>query len=296
MQNLSIIIVSYRCWDKLAICLDSISKQSLANLEVIVVDNHSNDGKAAAFMTNFPHVKFMLQNMNGGFAQACNKGASVAQGDGFLFLNPDTILLPNTLGPLLEQVNAHPDWKLTAIKQLDEKGRDTNPFGLFMRWWNIWPPIRSIERFFKRNQYGKKQLSAAAVSYPEWLSGSFILIRKQDFETIGGWDESFWMYSEDMDLSKRAYDLGWKRVLYNELSCVHSHGGSSRANPKVKAITKTAVIKSAYHYMQKHLRFPGKWIAIGTHILVIGIELIVMFPFSSTKRNILLQLIKPIKP
>jgi GT2 family glycosyltransferase len=292
MKSISIIIVSYRCWDKLGICLNSIEQQNSNALEVIVVDNFSNDGRGDAFIACHPKVKFVMQKNNGGFAQACNRGALEASGDYLLFLNPDTVLTTNILQPLLEKVEANPDWKLTAIKQLDEKGRDTYPFGLFVRWWNVWPPMRSLERFIKKAAYGKKELSARSVSFPEWLSGSFILIRSADFKILGGWDERFWMYSEDMDLSKRAYDMGWKRVLYNELQCVHTHGGSSRANPKVKAITKSAVIRSAYQYMLKHLRFPGKWIALGTHFLVNGIELILLFPFSSTKRNILLQLLK----
>lgn len=292
MNSLSIIIVSYRCWDKLSVCLDSIQLQTLDFLEVIVVDNDSNDGQAPSFIEKYPTVNFIHQNTNGGFAQACNRGAKEAKGDWLLFLNPDTILAPNTLEPLLHKTNSCPDWKLTAIKQLDEKGRDTYPFGLFAKWWNVWPPMRSIERLLKKNQYGKKALSERSIAFPDWLSGSFILIRKADFSVLGGWDERFWMYSEDMDLSKRAFDLGWKRVLYNELQCTHSHGGSSRANAKVKAITKTAVIVSNYKYICKHLSPPGKWIAIATQVIVVGLELILLSPFSASKRNILARLFK----
>lgn len=290
MNSLSIIIVSYRCWKKLSTCLDSIQLQSVDFLEVIVVDNYSDDGEMGFFIKKYPEVKFIPQTMNGGFAQACNRGAKEAKGDWLLFLNPDTIIPPNTLQPLLQKTNCYPDWKLTTIKQMDEKGSDTYPFGLFVRWWNVWPPMRSLERFFKKGQYGKKVLSETPIAFPEWLSGSFILIRKEDFVTLGGWDERFWMYSEDMDLSKRAFDLGWKRVLYNELQCIHTHGGSSRANSKVKAITKTAVIISAYKYICKHLSSPGKWVAIGTQFIVVGLELILFAPFSSSKRNMLARL------
>ena len=274
--------------------MDSIQLQTLDFLEVIVVDNDSNDGQLYSFIEKYPTVNFIQQNSNGGFAQACNRGAKEAKGDWLLFLNPDTILAPNTLEPLLQKTNSCPDWKLTAIQQLDEKGRDTYPFGLFVRWWNVWPPLRSIERLLKKNQYGKKELCERSIAFPEWLSGSFILIRKADFSILGGWDERFWMYSEDMDLSKRAFDLGWKRVLYNELKCVHSHGGSSRANAKVKAITKTAVIVSNYKYICKHLSPPGKWIAVGTQVIIVGIELILFSPFSATKRNILVRLFKQV--
>jgi starch phosphorylase len=85
----------------------------------------------------------------------------------------------------------------------------------------------------------KQRWSKDLVSYPDWISGSFVLIRKIDFEDLGGWDERFWMYYEDMDLSRRAMEKGWQRVMCNEFVCIHSHGGSSRINPEVKAITKT---------------------------------------------------------
>ena len=74
-----------------------------------------------------------------------------------LFLNPDTILDPQTLLPLIQKTNTEPDWKLIGIKQLDDKGRDTYPFGLFLQWWNIWPPIRSIQRLIGGKKLSKKE-------------------------------------------------------------------------------------------------------------------------------------------
>ena len=193
MTSLSIVIVSYRCWQRLDTCLKSIQEQSLDFLEVIVVDNHSNDGKIKDFMLGHPSVQFIQQEINGGFAQACNKGAAIAKGEWILFLNPDTILAPETLSPLIQKTNTEPDWKLIGIKQLDEKGRDTYPFGLFLQWWNIWPPIRSLQRWIGGKKLSKKTWSALSVSYPDWISGSFVLMRSTDFKTIGGWDQRFWM-------------------------------------------------------------------------------------------------------
>lgn len=291
MTSLSIVIVSYRCWQRLDACLKSIQTQSLDFLEVIVVDNHSNDGKIKNFIQQHPTVHFIQQDINGGFAQACNKGASIAKGEWILYLNPDTIVEPNTLSPLLQKGNTEPSWKLIGIKQLDEKGKDTFPFGLFLQWWNVWPPIRSIQRLILGKKYSKKQWSTDVISYPDWISGSFVLIRTIDMQTIGGWDERFWMYCEDMDLSKAAEKLGWKRVMYNQIKCMHSHGGSSRINPKVKAITKSAVILSNFKYINKHMSKPGKWIAQITLLLMTIIDLIIGIPFSSTKRQMVTELI-----
>jgi GT2 family glycosyltransferase len=284
MSSLSIIIVSYRCWSRLDACLKSIVSQQTGNIEIIVVDNNSDDGQAQLFMANHPQVRFILQDTNAGFAQACNRGARDAQGDWLLFLNPDTILQPNTLEPLIQKVNQEPSWKLIGIKQLNDHGKDTHPHGLFLKWWNVWGPVRSLERLIKGSKFSKQYLSTTPIAFPDWISGAFVLIRKNDLNELGGWDERFWMYFEDMDLSKGAADRGWLRVMYNELHCVHLHGGSSRINPATKAITKSAVILSAIKYLKKHNR--PLYFALAMDMFVLGtvIDILISYPFSATKR------------
>ena len=281
---LSIIIVNYRSWNRLAACLNSIALQSVDGLEVIVVDNHSNDGRANQFIQTYPAVRFILQETNLGFAQASNKGASTANNEWLLFLNPDTILSPDTLKLLLDEATHQPTWKLIGIRQFNDHGKDTHPHGLFLKWWNVWPAIRSIERLMKGSKFSKHYLSTALVSYPDWISGSFVLIRNADFKALRGWDESFWMYCEDMDLSKRAAMKGWDRVMYNAVSCIHSHGGSSRINHHTAAITKSAVIQSTFTYINKHLHGAGRFLAKATLVKITFLSLLLSFPFSKTKR------------
>ena len=283
---ISIIIVSYRCWDRLRVCLQSIQAQDLKDLEVIVVDNHSADGKAQDFITQFPAVRFILQDTNDGFAQACNRGAMEAKGDWLLFLNPDTILEPDNLSRVLEQAEARPEWKLIGIQQLNESGKDTHPHGIFLKWWNVWAPIRSMERLFRGPASSKRYLSTAPVTYPDWISGSFVLIRKNDLATLGGWDERFWMYCEDMDLSKRAADKGWLRVMYNETRCMHAHGGSSRIDPQTKAITKTAVMISTIRYLKKHNGRVAFAFAMDMYFFPRILETLISYPFSPLTRAI----------
>ena len=288
---ISIIIVNYRSWKRLDACLNSIALQLMDNIEVIVVDNNSNDDHAQAFIEAHPQVKFILQDINGGFAQACNKGAKEAKGGWLLFLNPDTILQANNLRSLLDKVATEPSWKLIGIKQLNDIGRDTHPHGLFLTWWNVLPSIRSIQQLLNPSK-SKQRWSKDAISYPDWISGSFVLIRKIDFEELGGWDERFWMYYEDMDLSKRAADKGWLRVMYNELVCTHSHGGSSRINPETKAITKTAVILSAIKYLKKYNSPFYFALAMDMYVLSKIIDIMISYPFSATKRAMAKKLLK----
>ena len=288
---ISIIIVNYRSWKRLDACLNSIALQLMDNIEVIVVDNNSNDDHAQAFIEAHPQVKFILQDINGGFAQACNKGSREAKGEWLLFLNPDTILQANNLRFLLDRVSTEPSWKLIGIKQLNDIGRDTHPHGLFLTWWNVLPSIRSIQQLLNPSK-SKQRWSKDAISYPDWISGSFVLIRKIDFEELGGWDERFWMYYEDMDLSKRAADKGWLRVMYNELVCTHSHGGSSRINPETKALTKTAVIISAIKYLKKYNSPFYFALAMDMYVMSKIIDIMISYPFSATKRAMAKKLLK----
>jgi GT2 family glycosyltransferase len=281
---LSIIIVNYRSWNRLAACLNSIALQSVDGLEVIIVDNHSNDGRANQFIKTYPDVRFILQETNLGFAQACNKGASVAKNEWLLFLNPDTILSPDTLKLLLDKATHQPTWKLIGIRQSNDHGKDTHPHGLFLKWWNVWAPLRSLERLIRGHKFSKKYLSTAPITHPDWISGSFVLIRHNDFKELGGWDERYWMYCEDMDLSKRAAMKGWDRVMYNELSCIHSHGGSSRINHHTAAITKSAVIQSTFTYINKHFHGASRFLAKATLVKITFLSLLLSFPFSKTKR------------
>ncbi len=292
MISLSIIIVSYRCWSKLDACLKSIAAQDMKDIEVIVVDNNSNDGQAQSFTLKYPQIRFVLQDVNGGFAQACNKGASFAEHEWLLFLNPDTVLPPGALKQLMERVSIEPTWKLIGIRQLDESGKDTHPHGLFLKWWNVWAPVRSLERLIKGKKFSKPYLSTAPVTYPDWISGSFVLIRKSDFEELGKWDERFWMYCEDMDLSKRAADKGWLRVMYNEIQCVHTHGGSSRIDPETKAITKTEVIVSTIRYFRKYNNRVMFGFAMDMYFLPKIIEVVFTYPFSPLTRAMVKRFLK----
>jgi GT2 family glycosyltransferase len=292
MISLSIIIVNYRSWKRLSACLHSIEQQGLDNLEVIVVDNFSNDGQGESFAAQFPNVKWIMQNTNCGFAQACNKGAEDASCDWFLFLNPDTVLDKPVLNPLLKKADQETDWKLIGIRQLNDAGKDTHPHGVFLKWWNVWPPFRSLERLIKGREFSKQYLSTAPVTFPDWISGAFVLIRKNDFQEIGGWDERFWMYYEDMDLSKRAADKGWKRVMYNELVCIHSHGGSSRINHDIKALTKSTVIKSASIYINKYMKGFARLVAQATLYKITILDLLFSAPFSTTKRKMIRLFLK----
>ena len=131
MTNLSIVIVNYKTWPSLSLCLDSIKKQENILINVIVVDNNSGDHKISDFKIRYDWVKWIESSENLGFAKACNLGASKSNSDWILFLNPDTILDKNSLKPLLNFCEKNLSYRIIGIKQLNDNFQNTNSFGFF---------------------------------------------------------------------------------------------------------------------------------------------------------------------
>ena len=131
MTNLSIVIVNYKTWPSLSLCLDSIKKQENILINVIVVDNNSGDHHISDFKIRYDWVKWIESSENLGFAKACNLGASKSNSDWILFLNPDTILDKNSLKPLLNFCEKNLSYRIIGIKQLNDNYQNTNSFGFF---------------------------------------------------------------------------------------------------------------------------------------------------------------------
>ena len=289
MTNLSIVIVNYKTWSSLGLCLDSIKKQDRIQINTIVVDNNSSDDKISKFKTKYDWVEWIENSENLGFAKANNIGASKTKSHWILFLNPDTILDENVLGPLLNFCEENDSHKLIGIKQLSDNNEHTNSFGFFLSFWTLTGMFRVISRLFRRSYefYNNNK-----ISHPDWISGSFILIRRKDFDLLNGWDEDFWMYYEDMDLCKRGKTLELQVTLLNNWKCIHSHGKASRKNKKIKILSKSEVIISSHIYLEKHSNNSIKYLI---HLLLIffqASELLIKSIFSKTYREILKKLLK----
>lgn len=289
MNELSIVIVNYKTWDKLAFCLDSILKQIEIEIQVIVVDNNSNDNKFFVFQQKYKWVTWIENSKNYGFAKACNIGIENAKSKWYLFLNPDTILEPKSIHSLINYCNEKTEHRIIGIKQLNENKKNSNSYGLFLNFWSLSGLIRPLIRL-KKGSY--KSINSKEIANPDWISGSFIMIRKKDFELINGWDESYWMYYEDMDLCKRAKKINLKVSLLNNWSCIHFHGASSRKNTKIKIITKSEVIVSSHIFLEKHSQKSYKFLIHLILILIQFTELSFQSIFSSNKRKILFNSLK----
>ena len=199
-------------------------------------------------------------------------------------MNPDTLIPQNCFENLANKVKDSEN-EIISIKQLNEKGIDTHAYGIFLNLYSL----NGIFRFIYRLVYGlsKKANSAKLSFYPDWVSGSFMLIKRKDFIRIGGWDENFWMYYEDMDICKRAKKHGIATKFYNDLYCYHFHGKSSRIDLETKIKSKSQVIKSSFIFIKKHyhgLHGIALYFLLRLSILI---ELFLLSPFLKEKRGIL---------
>jgi len=242
-MDLSIIIVCYRGWERLSKCLDALDSFTGRDfsMEVIVVDNNSADGRIDGFEKKYQKFRFIRNRINGGYSNGCNLGASHASGNNLLFLNPDTVAAEQQTGKLLEVLNSNPDYYIISCRQVREDGRECRASGSF-------PGL-----FGKRSSLQKKNALKENVSFPDWISGSVMMMRREIFNKLHGFDEEYWMYSEDVDICRRARDLGGEIAFYNNITIEHNHGGSSRIDIVTTSVTKTEVQISRHLYIHKHI-------------------------------------------
>ncbi len=251
MKDLSIVIVNYRCWDKLSACLNSLATIPETNFafEVIVVDNDSRDNKLPEYRMLYPGFSFIANMGNYGFANGCNLGSAFAKGKYLLFLNPDTVVTEKALFTMLDQARVGKANSIISCRQFTENGKEDKPYGVFPSPFSLTGWSRALAKLFNIN-FAPYQTDRFI--FPEWVSGSVLMISKSSFNKIGGWNERFWMYSEDIDFCYRAKELGGQIYLLKNVSVVHDHGGSSRANIEVTALTKTEVNISKHEYVSMH--------------------------------------------
>lgn len=276
--DISVIIVNYRGWSHLRSCLESL--ESFGNdsflFEVIVVDNYSDDGQLGLFEKRFPKFCFILNSGNNGFSNGCNLGAASANGTHLLFLNPDVIATESSILELLQTIRNSPKIMILSCKQLNASGKEEQSCRLFPSFLTLNGLLRSVYRKSRRNEFLAQLSTDNAMIYPDWVSGSLILMSRQHFDSLGGWDESFWLYYEDVDLCFRAMKKGGLVGLHNQIFVVHNHGGTTRINIKTAVLAKTEVIISLHIFLSKHY---SKMEAFGLHFLVIaGVLLTKLLP------------------
>jgi len=269
MTDLSIIIVSYKGYKRLKQCLDSLVSLNSENLkiEVIVVNNCPDDQEFNNLLKNYPSFLYIENSKNGGYGNACNLGASIAKGVFYLILNPDTIVYEHSLIGLVDFLKSNPSITAVSCKQFNETGKESVAWGAFPDCRNLTGIMRKLFSTGHKSQIKHKEGFSSEIFFPDWISGSVILIRRDDYKKLNGFDEDFWMYFEDVDFCRRIRYSGGEIAFCTNISIEHNHGGSSRVNMKTASITKTEVFISKHLYISKH--FSGlKKACIQTFLIV----------------------------
>ena len=229
LPELSILIVSYNTRALLADCLRSLRRVSdEAKFETIVVDNASSDGSADFVAEDFPEVKLVRLPQNNGFAAGMNAGIAASSGPLILALNPDAVVVPGTLRKLLTFMKENPRAAVVGAVLTFPDGRlqaSTFHFpSLFREFWNFLPELKGL---LKRGRSWSNQLAEREPFQTDCVSGAALLARTEAVKAIGGFDEEFFLYHEEMDLCTSLKKAGWEIWSVPEAQVVHLDAQSS---------------------------------------------------------------------
>ena len=233
-MKLSIVIVNYNVEHFLEQCLHSVYT-ALEGIdgEVWVVDNNSVDGSLAMLERKFPQAKVIANKENVGFAKANNQALRQAQGEYVLLLNPDTLVEPDTFGKCLDFMDKTPDAGGLGVKMLNGNGEflPESKRGLpvpSVAFYKIFGLSKLFPKSKKFGAYHLTYLSPDEINAVDVLSGAFMLMRKSALDKVGLLDEDYFMYGEDIDLSYRITQGGYKNYYFPETRIIHYKGESTK--------------------------------------------------------------------
>lgn len=254
--EISVVIVNYNTTRHIRSCLESIIKFTRdVEYEIIVVDNHSPERDIESLQPDFTKVKFLLRNDNDGFGGGCNYGAKNAEGKYLVFINPDNVFLDNALMQFYKYMESNPDAALCTGLLTDDEGNLKYSF-------NYFPDIAWEFKEAFRIGYSKTIQNLLEVSEIrenkefeiDWALGALLFVRKSVFDSVNGFDDSFFLYYEDDDLQLRIKQQGYKIVCLPYIRMLHS-GSSSIQDSDGYKIYDYHFNKSRKLFLRKHFNF-----------------------------------------
>lgn len=242
-MDISILIVSWNVRELLRRCLVSVSsskfqvsslnnlKPETVQLETIVVDNASSDGTVEMLRTEFPRVRVIANTDNVGFTRANNQALALAQGRYLFLLNPDTELHPDALQTLYDYAEAHPDVGIIGPRLFYGDGTPQSSRRRFPTLATAFLESTKLQQWFPRNRvltrYYILDTRDDETQEVDWVTGAAMFVQRAVYEQIGGLDEGFFMYSEELDWCYRAKRAGWHIVYLPTAQVIHHEGKSS---------------------------------------------------------------------
>jgi N-acetylglucosaminyl-diphospho-decaprenol L-rhamnosyltransferase len=237
--RIDVVIVSYNSADTLRSCVEPLVDEP--GITVTVVDNASTDGSLATLAGL--GVNAIDAERNGGFGFGCNLGMTAGSAPLVLFLNPDARVERADLARLEAVLEAEPEVALVGPRLVDSDGELIPSIRRWQRPGTVWSQAMYLHRLFPRAAWANEIASAheryETVEYPEWISGACMLGRRDALEAIGGFDESFFLYCEDMDLCAEHVKHG-HRIRYEPGATVHHVGGHSAPRSSLLPVLATS--------------------------------------------------------
>jgi len=253
--DVSVVIVNYNVKEFVQNLLHSLEKATRSiKAEIIIVDNASDDGSVELISEKFPDVKLVASKVNLGFGKANNVGFRMAQGKYIFILNPDTLVQEDTLEKLIAFFERTPEAGMIGCKILNPDG--TLQLACrrgFPSPWTSFCKVTGLSSLFPKSRlfakYNLTYLDEDQIAEVDALSGSCMLMRKDVYDKIGGFDEQFFMYGEDLDLCYRVQKAGYKVFYVPETKIIHYKGESTKRS----SLDETKVFYGAMSlFVKKH--------------------------------------------
>jgi GT2 family glycosyltransferase len=264
--RVSIVIVSWNTRELLRACLRSAreaGREIPDGIEIVVVDNASQDGSCEMVDEEFPEVDLVRNSSNRGFAAATNQGIGRTKGRDVLLLNPDTEGRVGFLGALVAFLDAHPDAGAVGPRVVGARGESqASCFPLPTLGRELWR-LFHLDRIQARGTYPASLFEATTPQPVESILGACLLIRREALEDAGALDERFFIYTEEIDFCRRLGDRGWRLYFVPQSVIVH-YGGASTAQVAGRMFVE--LYRSKVQYFRKHFG-PGGAIGYKTVIL-----------------------------
>lgn len=235
LYDFSVIIVSYNVQYFLELCIDSVIR-ALKHIpsEIIVVDNNSSDDSCALVTEKFKDVILIANKDNAGFSRANNQGVDIAKGRYIHFLNPDTVVPEDFYSTILKYLDQHEEVGCLGPRLIDGRGvYAPDSKKSFPSFWTSVFKVSGLAKLFPRsttfNRYYAAQVGERETAEVDILSGCCLIVRRSAMEQAGGsFDESYFMYCEDVDLCHRVRLAGFRNVYFPEVTIIHYKGESTR--------------------------------------------------------------------
>jgi N-acetylglucosaminyl-diphospho-decaprenol L-rhamnosyltransferase len=263
--DLSIVIVSWNVRDLLRRCLQSVVTETQPSpddgvfrigdweVEILVVDNASTDGSSEMVRDEFPQIRLVANDENRGFTAANNQGLALSQGRYLLLLNPDTEIVGDALAAMIGYMQANSEVGALGPRLLNPDGSPQSSRRRFPTFATALVESTVVQEWWDDNRilhrYYMADIPDDAIQPVDWVVGACLLVRRQAYEQVGGLDEGYFMYSEELDWCRRIKGAGWEIVYLPTATIVHHEGKSSEQVVPARHIYFQS---SKVRYFRKH--------------------------------------------